>query len=182
VIKEMRYFVWMASVLMIFLLALPALAAPPKVAAGGGSGKIGMVDMQKILRESKNSQKVRIAFMKDVEKKQAAIVAKEGAIRKLEEEFKGLGSGDLEARKVKGEQIKHEMRELQYLREDAEGELKRKEMEITQKVIGEIMQVVRNYARSERFTIILDRMAVITAEESIDITGKILKLYDAQKK
>ena len=179
--KEMRYFVWMASVLMIILLALPAWAAP-KAAAGGGSGKIGMVDMQKILRESKNSQKVRTAFMKDVEKRQAAIVAKEGEIRKLEEEFKGLEPGALDARKKKGEQIKHEMRELQYLREDAEGELKRKEVEITQKVIGEIMLVVRNYARGERFTIILDRMAVITAEESIDITDRILKLYDAQKK
>jgi len=180
--KEMRYFVWMASVLMIMLLALPAGAAPKAAAGVAGSGKIGMVDMQKILRESKNSQKVRTTFMKDVEKKQAAIAAKEAEVRKLEEEFKGLEPGALDARKKKGDQIKHEMRELQYLREDAEGELKRKEMEITQKVIGEIMLVVRNYARGERFTIILDRMAVITAEESVDITDRILKLYDAQKK
>jgi outer membrane protein len=177
----MRYFVWMASVLMIILLALPAWAAPPK-AAGGGAMKVGMVDMQKILRESKNSLKVRTAFMKDVEKKQAALAAKEGEVRKLEEEFSRLEPGAMDARKKKGDQIKHEMRDLQYLREDAEGELKRKEMEITQKVIGEIMQVVRTYARSERFTVILDRMAVITAEESIDITDRIMKLYDAQKK
>ena len=180
--KEMRYFVWMALVLIIMLLALPALAAPPKAAAGGGALKVGMVDLQKILRESKNSLKVRTAFMQDVEKKQAAIAAKEGEVRKLEEEFNRLEPGAMDARKKKGDQIKHEMRELQYLREDAEGELKRKEMEITQKVIGEIMQVVRSYARSERFTVILDRMAVITAEESIDITDRILKLYDAQKK
>lgn len=180
--KEMRYFVCMASVLMIMLLTVPAWAAPKAAAGTAGAMKIGMVDMQKILRESKNSQKVRTAFMKDVEKKQAAIAAKEGEIRKLEEEFGRLDPAAMEARKKKGDQIKHEMRELQYLREDAEGELKRKEMEITQKVIGEIMLVVRNYARSERFTIILDRMAVITAEESVDITDRILKLYDAQKK
>jgi len=172
----------MASVLMIILLALPASAAPPRASAGGGAMKVGMVDMQKILRESKNSQKIRTAFMKDVEKKQAALAAKEGEVRKLEEEFGRLEPAAMDARKKKGDQIKHEMRELQYLREDAEGELKRKEVEITQKVIGEIMLVVRNYARSERFTVILDRMAVITAEESIDITGRILKLYDAQKK
>jgi len=176
----MKKFVIVVAVFIVFLLTLPAGAAPK--AAAGGSSKIGMVDIQKILRESKNSQKDRAAFMKDVEKKQAAIVAKEGTIRKLEEEFKGLNAGDLDARKKKGDQIKHEMREIQYLREDAEGELKRKEMETTQKVIGEIMQVVRNYARGERFTIILDRMAVITAEESIDITDKVMKLYDAQKK
>jgi outer membrane protein len=179
--KEIRYFVWLASVLMIVLLALPAGAAPKAIGAAG-SMKIGMVDMQKILRDSKNSQKVRTAFMKDVEKKQAAIAAKEGLIRKLEEEFGRLEPGAMETRKKKGDQIKHEMRELQYLREDAEGELKRKEVEITQKVIGEIMLIVKNYARNERFTVILDRMAVITAEESIDITDRILKLYDAQKK
>ena len=177
----MRYFLWMASVL-IMMLALPAWAAPKAAAGAGGAMKVGMVDMQKILRESKNSLKVRTAFMQDVEKKQAAIAAKEGEVRKLEEEFNRLEPGAMDARKKKGDQIKHEMRELQYLREDAEGELKRKEMEITQKVIGEIMQVVRSYARGERFTIILDRMAVITAEESIDITDRILKLYDAQKK
>ncbi|MFA5182859.1 MAG: OmpH family outer membrane protein [Syntrophales bacterium] len=183
--KEMRYFVWAVSVLMIILVAMPAWAAPkaaPKAAGPAGPLKVGMVDMQKILRESKNSLKVRTAFMKDVEKKQAAIAAKEGQIRKLEEEFGRLEPAAMEARKKKGDQIKHEMRELQYLREDAEGELKRKEVEITQKVIGEIMLVVRNYARGERFTVILDRMAVITAEESIDITDRILKLYDAQKK
>lgn len=180
--KEMRYFVWMASVLMIILLALPAWAAPKAAAGAAGGLKIGMVDMQKILRESKNSLKVRTAFMKDVEKKQAAIATKEGEVRKLEEEFGRLDPAAMDARKKKGDQIKHEMRELQYLREDAEGELKRKEVEITQKVIGEIMLIVRNYARSERFTVILDRMAVITAEESIDITDRILKLYDAPKK
>jgi len=179
--KEMRYFLWMASVL-IMMLALPAWAAPKAAAGAGGAMKVGMVDMQKILRESKNSLKVRTAFMKDVEKKQAAIATKEGEVRKLDEEFSRLEPSAIDVRKKKGDQIKHEMRELQYLREDAEGELKRKEMEITQKVIGEIMQVVRSYARSERFTVILDRMAVITAEESIDITDRILKLYDAQKK
>ena len=179
--KNFKYLAWITPFLMIILLALPAGAAPKAVAAGG-SAKIGMVDMQRILRESKNSQKIRTAFLKDVEKKQAAITAKEGQIRKLEEEFNRLEPAALEARKAKGEQIKHEMRDLKYLREDAEGELKRKEVEITQRVIGEIMQVVRNYARSERFNIILDRMAVITAEESVDITERILKLYDAQKK
>jgi outer membrane protein len=179
--KELRFFVWMAFVLMIVSIAWPVWAAPPKAVATAGPIKIGMVDMQKILRESKNSQKVRASFMKDVEKKQAAIAAKEGVIRKLEEEYNRLDPNAMEARKKKGDQIKHEMRELQYLREDAEGELKRKEVEITQKVIGEIMQVVNNYAQGERFTVIMDRMAVITFERSIDITDRILKLYDQKK-
>ncbi|HNY73597.1 MAG TPA: OmpH family outer membrane protein, partial [Syntrophales bacterium] len=120
--------------------------------------------------------------LKDVEKKQAAIRAKEGEVRKREEEFNRLAPNAFEERKKKAEQLKIEARNLQHLREDAEGELKRKDAEITQKTIGEIMQVIRNYARNERFTLIIDRMAVITADESVDISERITKLYDAQKK
>ena len=130
----------------------------------------------------KNARNVRAAFLKDVEKKQEAIKNQEAEVRKSEEEFNRLAPSALEERKRKAEQIKKEARELQHLREDAEGELKRKDAEITQKVIGEIMQVIRNYARNERFTLILDRMAVITADESVDITERIIKLYDSQKK
>jgi outer membrane protein len=168
---------------LIFLfLVLPAWAAPPRGSGGSAGGKIGIVDMQKVLRDSKNARNIRTAFLKDVEKKQAAIRAKEGEVRKLEEEFNRLAPNALEERKKKAEQLKIEARNLQHLREDAEGELKRKDAEITQKTIGEIMQVIRNYARNERFTLIIDRMAVITADESIDISERITKLYDAQKK
>jgi len=176
----MKRFAIVVSVFIIFLMALPAGAAPK--AAPAGFVKIGMVDMQKVLRESKNARNTQSVFMQDVAKRQVAIAAKESEIRKLEEEFNRLEPGALEARKKKGDQVKHEMRELKYLREDAEGELKRKEVEVTQKIIGDIMQIIRNYARSERFNIILDRMAVITAEETFDITDKIIKLYDAKKK
>jgi len=168
---------------LIFLfLVLPAWAAPPRGSGGIAGGKIGIVDMQKVLRDSKNARNIRTAFLKDVEKKQAAIRAKEGEVRKREEEFNRLAPNAFEERKKKAEQLKIEARNLQHLREDAEGELKRKDAEITQKTIGEIMQVIRNYARNERFTLIIDRMAVITADESIDISERITKLYDAQKK
>jgi len=166
----------------MMVLTLPAWAAPARGTGGSAGGKIGLVDMQRLLRDSKNARNVRAAFLKDVEKKQAAIKAQEEELRKLEAEFNRLAPGALDDRKKKAEQLKKEVRELQHLREDAEAELKRKDAEITQKVIGEIMQVIRNYARNERFTLILDRMAVITADESVDITERIIKLYDSQKK
>jgi len=180
-----KCFFWAASLVLIIFLALPAWAAPPRAAGGGGGtvgGKIGLVDMQRLLRDSKNARNVRAAFLKDVEKKQEAIKNQEAEVRKSEEEFNRLAPSALEERKRKAEQIKKEARELQHLREDAEAELKRKDAEITQKVLGEIMQVIRNYARNERFTLILDRMAVITADESVDITERIIKIYDSQKK
>jgi len=169
-------------IIIVSAWSLPVWAAPPRAAGGSAGVKIGLVDMQRLLRDSKNARHVRAAFMKDVEKKQEAIKTQETEVRKLEEEFNRLAPAALEERKKKAEQIKREIRELQHLREDAEGELKRKNEEITQKVLGEVMQIIRNYARNERFTVILDRMAVITADESADITERIIKLYDAQKR
>ena len=166
----------------MMVLTLPAWAAPARGTGGGAGGKIGLVDMQRLLRDSKNARNVRAAFLKDVEKKQEAIKTQEAEVRKSEEEFNRLAPGALEERKRKAEEIKREARELQHLREDAEAELKRKDAEITQKVLGEIMQIIKNFARNERFTLILDRMAVITSDESVDITERIIKLYDAQKK
>ncbi|MDI9571494.1 MAG: OmpH family outer membrane protein [Pseudomonadota bacterium] len=170
------------SLLMTLFLAMPLLAASPRGTGGVAGGKIGIVDMQRVLRESKNARNIRAAFLKDVERKQANIRAKEGEVRKLEEEFNRLAPEAYEERKKKADHLKIEARNLQHLREDAEGELKRRDAEVTKKTIEEIMQVIRNYARSERFTLIIDRMAVITADEGVDVSERIIKLYDAQKK
>ncbi len=60
--------------------------------------------------------------------------------------------------------------------------MKRKDRDMAQRLFGEIMQVIRNYAKSERFSLILERGTIIAAEEGLDITDKILKIYDSQKK
>ncbi|HOF05737.1 MAG TPA: OmpH family outer membrane protein [Syntrophales bacterium] len=177
-----RYLLIIVVFIVFSIVSLPVWAAPPRGSGGSAAGKIGIVDMQKVLRESKNARNYRTAFLKELESKQALIKAKEEAVKKIEEELKNLAPTAVTDHKKKAEQLKQETRNLQHLREDAEGELKRKDAEITQKVISEIMQVIQSYARNERYTVVLDRMAVITADENTDITSRIIKLYDSQNK
>mgnify|MGYP000110650543 CR=1 FL=1 len=49
------------SLLMPFFLAMPLMAAPPRGTGGIAGGKIGIVDMQKVLRDSKNARNIRTA-------------------------------------------------------------------------------------------------------------------------
>ena len=180
--KEKKYFVCMLSALMVVLFIMPAWAEF-KEAKGTKQMKVGMVDIQKVFRKSKAVATASAVLTEDIAKQKATITDKEGEIRQLEEELGKLEPGAIEARKNKTNKIKYATRELQQLREDAEGENKSKDAELTKKVIGEIVSIVKDYADRENFTFILDRMAVITADKSIvDISDTILSLYDAKKK
>jgi outer membrane protein len=180
----MKKGLWLSLLFLGLMIASPALAArEATVKDTQKQMKIGIVDMQKILRESKAANAARASFLKDVEAKKARIIAKATELQKLEEELNRMdATTPLETRRQKTDKLKHDGRELKNLQQDMEEEAKRKEMEMAQKLFGEIMQIVRNFAKSERYSLILERGTIITAEESIDITDRILKIYDGQKK
>lgn len=180
--------------IMVALFLLAALLVAPngftapqkaskKAPPPAGSVKIGIVDMQKILRESKAAKAARNNLLKDLEGKKAQIDAKTQAVQKLEQEIAKLPpTTPAEQQRQKADQLKHDLRELNNLRQDMEEEVKLKDREMAQKIFGEIMLIIRNYAQQERLNLVLERSTIVTAEESLDITGKILKLYDSQKK
>ena len=64
----------------------------PLNAAWGEPVKIGLVDTQKILRESKAAKRAGTAFFKDVEAKRAVLNTKQQEVKALASEFdKQLG-------------------------------------------------------------------------------------------
>jgi outer membrane protein len=148
-----------------------------------GITKIGIVDMQKILQESKAAKAAKASFMKEMEAKREKINTKTLEVQRLEQEIARLApDASLETRRTKGDQLKAQARELNNLRQDVEEEIKRKDRDMAQRLFGEIMQIIRNYAKNERFSLILERGTIVAAEEGLDITDKILKIYDSQKK
>lgn len=172
----MKRFMMMSIAIVVgFLLALPAMAAKEAPV------KIGIVDIQKIMRESKAAKNARTAFQKEVEAKRDTLKAKEKEVQLLEEELKTKGATmSADARREKEYKLSREMKELRRLGSDMEEDLKKKEAELTQKLIGEIMEIVRSFAQKERYTVIIERTHILTADKSTDITDKIIKLYDAQ--
>jgi outer membrane protein len=193
-----KYFLTTILLLGCFI-AMPALAAKDapsrdaqskqqkeaqlKEAQSKPQLKIGIVDMQKIMRESKAAIAVRSSFVKELEAKKEQINAKAKEVQKLEEDLNRLDPGaSVDVKRQRTDKLKHEARELNNLRQDMDEEVKRKDRELAQKLFAEIMQIVRNYARSERYSLIMEKATIIAAEESIDVTDKILKLFDSQKK
>ena len=60
--------------------------------------------------------------------------------------------------------------------------MKKKDAELTRKLIGEVREIVTALSKKENYTLILEKSAVVTSDNAVDITDKIIQLYDGQKK
>jgi outer membrane protein len=144
--------------------------------------KIGVIDTQRIMRESKAARNTRAMFLKDVEARRNTLNAKQKEVQTLQEEIKNKGRDMAESvRKEKNEKLGQEIKEFNRLKSDFEEELKKKDAELTQKLLKEIQEVVTEYRKKEKYAIIHDKQTLVSYDEAIDITDKIIKLYDVVK-
>jgi outer membrane protein len=173
----------LASLALTMILTIPvAVWSADKKDGGAGVLKIGVIDMQRIMRDSKAVKKVRDAFQQDVQAKRATLTAKEKEVKLLDEELKGSAPKlSPEALKEKSEKLAREGKELARFRDDLTEELKKSNNELTRKVIGEIVGIAKSLSRKEHYAVILEKNAVVTSDEAIDLTDKIIKFYDEGK-
>jgi len=151
--------------------------------AGDRDLKIGIVDLQKIMRTSKVVKAAMDDFMKEVDAKKNVLTKKAQEVQALEQELAKLDpKTPADQRRDKENTLKRQSRELTNQRQDIEEDLKRRDREVSQKIMAEIMTTIRNFAQGERYSLILERSSIIAAEEALDITDKIIKLHDAKKK
>src|SRR3990172_589148 len=152
--KGVVVLVWIMLVSLIYVV-------PSDAADKADSVKIGVVDMQKVLLESKGG--------------------KEAILKKLRSEIAKGGITDAE-KKEKEDTFQKEARELRRLREEAEAGLKEMDKTITSKLLGEIRDVITKFEEEGKYTIILEKDAsVLYMPDSINMTSKVIENYDKQK-
>jgi len=148
-----------------------------------GDTKIGIIDMEKIMKESKAAKEARGMFLMDIESKRNVLKTKENEIRTMEDKLKkkeaGKATGEF---KEERENISREIKELKRLRDDMEEELKKKELELQRKLFTEIKGILDEFSKKEKYSIIFEKKEALVFDESADITGQIIELYDSKKK
>lgn len=165
-----RSFFVLLSFLMIYVCAIPQAFA--------SNFKIGVFDMQRILRESKTAQRYGQEFLSNIELKRKPLLAKEEVIKKMEEKLKSEGSKmSQQERSALAEKIETEIKELRRQREDIEIELKKIDQNLTQKVMQEIHKVIQDIAIKGNYDIIFERNAagIAYVKNVHDITSKIIE-------
>jgi Skp family chaperone for outer membrane proteins len=175
--------------LILFFLgfiASPALAARPaaKIAKPSESFKVGVYDMQRVMKESKVIQGYRRILEKDVGEKRKLYADKQEALKEMESRLrKDAGGMSLLERTQLGEKLAQGLKELQRLREDLDVELQKKDRELGQRVMKEVSGVIRDIGKKDHYAIIFEQSSsgIAYFDRVYDITTKLIKQYDAKE-
>jgi outer membrane protein len=143
--------------------------------------KIGIVDISKIMKDSKAAKNARVIFNKDLDAKKAALKEKNDKVAALDKELKKLDQKS-SAWKDKRDKLAQEFKEMKNMEKETSVELNKKDIELTKKIIADVQQILNKLVKSENYSLILDKKAVLAGQEGFDVTDKVIKIYDAQKK
>ena len=147
--------------------------------------KIAYVDIQKAVNESNAGKEAKKVITKDVEKFQRLAADKQKELQTLKESLdKQVLMLTPDARASKEKEYQNKLREFQRWGEDTQNEVNQKRMEMERSISAALMKVIQKIGTDEGYTVILERNEniVLYASKAIDITDRVIKAYDAQKK
>ena len=144
--------------------------------------KIGVIDTQRIMTESKAALEAQTIFAQELQEKDNIFLAKQQAVQALYDEINQKGTEmSQEVLTEKTEQLTKENKELNRMKNDLEEDLQNRDEELSTKLLREIAEVVLEFNEKEKYTLILEKSNVVASDDAIDITNQIIQLYDSMK-
>jgi len=147
--------------------------------------KIAYVDIQKAVNESNAGKDAKKAITKEVEKFQRLITDKQKELQTLKESLeKQAPMLTPDARTTREKEYQNKLREFQRWGEDTQNEINQKRMEVERNISIGLLKVIQKAGADDGYTLILEKneSLVLFVSKTIDITDRVIKAYDAQKK
>lgn len=155
------------------------------IAVGEDSIKVGLIDIQRCLDQSKEGKKVLELLKKKKQVLQRELDTKQRELLELRKELeKQAMMLSMDAQDDKRRTIERKTRELEYFFKDLNEELRRAQEKEKKRMLQELGKVIERIGSEENFTLIIEKRAggVLYGADSIDITEKVIRAYDQVKK
>jgi outer membrane protein len=163
---------------LFFCMTVCLLVAPGYTA----ELKIGIIDTNKIINDSKAGKTANVAFNKEFETRQATLAAKQKEVLAIQDELAAKGKDMTStAYSDKTAAYSKASKEFTRLKSEMEEELKAKKTSLSNKLLSEITAIISDYCKKEKYTVILEKSYVAAYDGGVEITDKIIQLYDASK-
>ena len=141
--------------------------------------KFAVVDVQRAVMETEDGLRAQATLKKFFDKRQQELDAKQNELQKqredIEKQSKVLSQQALQKRT---EEWQRQMGELQTVFVEYNKELQKKQGELTQPIYGKIVGMLRRIATQEGFDAILEKQAVPYLRSDLDLTDRIIQLYN----
>lgn len=170
--------------LMIFVLLLISMVATDALAA---ELKIGVVNMQTALTQSKGGLENTAKLKRFYDEKMGLLKQKDEEIKKLQAEYKSKATILNDEKKADFEKrINQLIKDLQRLSKDYDDEFRELEGRLTNEILNELTKVIAEIGKSEKYDLLLENGATTTTvlyrSELLDVTDRVIKAYDASRK
>jgi outer membrane protein len=159
-------------VLLLFVWSSSSLAA---------DNKIGFINVREIIQTSNAGKKAGEELKKVAERKQSEISSEEKELRSLKDDLAKKGSVlTAAARREKETKYQKKLSDYQFLVNAANEDLQKRDQEIFQKLMPEILKVIRAIAEKEKYTLIIDvaTMPVPYYDKTYDLSKRVIEEYN----
>jgi outer membrane protein len=146
--------------------------------------KIGFINLQDIMQNSSAGKKASDDFKKFYEKETQEIKTAEKELKKMKDELDKQGSIMTQSsQKEKESAYQKKLRDYQLLVNDTNEELKKRDQEMTQKLMPGIMKIVRTIAEKEKLTLVIDvaTMPIPFYAKENDFSKKVIEEFNKAK-
>lgn len=165
-------YVMTGIVLLLFVWSSSSLAA---------DNKIGFINVREIIQTSNAGKKAGEELKKVAERKQSEITSSEKELKSLKDDLDKKSSiMTASARRDKEATYQKKLRDYQLLVNDANEDLRKRDQEIFQKLMPEIVKVIRDIAEKEKYTLIIDvaTMPVPYYDKTYDLSKRVIEEYN----
>ena len=147
--------------------------------------KIAYVDIHKVVNECNVGKEAKNTIVKEAEKLHRQLTEKQKELQTMKESYdKQALMLTPDARATKEKEFQNKVRELQRWQEDAQNELNQKRTDAERNIYIRLQKVIQKIGADEGYTFILEKNEnfMLYASKTIDITDRVIKASDAQKK
>lgn len=162
------------AVTAVFCLILASVAC-------GASPKFGVVDFQQVLQNSKAGKSARAEIEQKGKTMEAELKAKgqdlENQKKRLEAEAQVMTK---EVKEEKARAFQSQVNDFNQLQRIYANDFKKFEVEKLKAIQDAVTGLVEQIAKKEGYAIIFERGRVLYHQEALDLTDKLIQLYDKQ--
>lgn len=144
--------------------------------------KIGYVDLQKALMSVNEGKKAKDKLEKRVKAKQKEFDKKQNELKRLKDELEqqaAIMKDDLKRQKVQDYQRR--LMELQDYYINNQKELAAAETKMTQPIFERFERILQVIGAKDNFTVILEKSATVYFSPEVDLTGRLIRDFNAGK-
>lgn len=163
-------------VVLLTLLCVPAVEAQDRV-------KIGFIDIQRAISDSNAGKRAKERFQAQVKKAEAELLKEKIELERLKADLdkKGPLMKEEERRSLESD-LQRRYVNYQRTMTDQQQELRQKEGALTGDILKELEKIVNEIGKTDKFTLILERNQILYSDQGIDVTNKVIEVFNSRNK